>query len=294
MPTLGYSLGSTASSGNPYGLSIGYNSQGQVGSAYRDAYNSAVLSQYNNDYQYWLWQQQNEYNSPKAQVERLKEAGLNPNYNSIDGTGNASYNAQNQRVSDNVASNQVAFANTGIQAVNTVLKSISEGAQTAKLISEMPQDISAYRQSINALASANVLDKEQSAALKKASAFLTGLQSEHKQMENGLYGILSGYMESADDELWNRMKDSPLYKKAVAEMQSASYLSDLRGIEKEWQEIMHDPEKAPEFLAIMLALQQAQLTGQQNQNSITGLDAEVSENMPWWFKPLISTIRAIK
>lgn len=42
-----------------------------------------------NAWNYEMWQKQNEYNSPTAQYERLREAGLNPLFYGLDGTGNA-------------------------------------------------------------------------------------------------------------------------------------------------------------------------------------------------------------
>lgn len=36
-----------------------------------------------------MWQKQNEYNTPAAQVQRLRDAGLNPMFYGLDGTGNA-------------------------------------------------------------------------------------------------------------------------------------------------------------------------------------------------------------
>jgi hypothetical protein len=36
------------------------------------------LAQYDNEYNYWMWQQQNAYNSPVNQVARYQEAGLSP------------------------------------------------------------------------------------------------------------------------------------------------------------------------------------------------------------------------
>ena len=37
------------------------------------------LSQYSQDYNYWMWNQENQYNTPKSQMGRYREAGLNPN-----------------------------------------------------------------------------------------------------------------------------------------------------------------------------------------------------------------------
>lgn len=42
-----------------------------------------------NAWNYEMWQAENAYNSPTAQVERLREAGLNPMFYGLDGTGNA-------------------------------------------------------------------------------------------------------------------------------------------------------------------------------------------------------------
>lgn len=40
---------------------------------------SAVLARKNREWNEKMWHMQNEYNTPKAQMQRLKEAGLNPN-----------------------------------------------------------------------------------------------------------------------------------------------------------------------------------------------------------------------
>lgn len=42
-----------------------------------------------NAWNYEMWQKQNEYNTPAAQVQRLRDAGLNPMFYGLDGTGNA-------------------------------------------------------------------------------------------------------------------------------------------------------------------------------------------------------------
>lgn len=43
---------------------------------FRQKYKSRV-AQYQNEYNYWMWQQENKYNSPASQVQRYKDAGLN-------------------------------------------------------------------------------------------------------------------------------------------------------------------------------------------------------------------------
>jgi hypothetical protein len=39
----------------------------------------AQLAQYQNDYNYWMWQKENEYNTPASQVQRYADAGLSTN-----------------------------------------------------------------------------------------------------------------------------------------------------------------------------------------------------------------------
>lgn len=64
-----------------------------VGLNYVDFQQSKELAQQQNQFNYNMWNLQNEYNSPAAQMERLKAANLNPNLMYGNGnvvTGNAS------------------------------------------------------------------------------------------------------------------------------------------------------------------------------------------------------------
>lgn len=93
----------------------------------RDIANAASLAAYNNEYNYWLWQQQADYNSPTNQVARLKAAGLNPNYNSIDGTGNLqSLPSSSARYSsgDNGGVSKLQSLMTGVSLVESLIKSV--------------------------------------------------------------------------------------------------------------------------------------------------------------------------
>lgn len=50
----------------------------------------AEIAKYQNDFNYWMWQQENEWNLPKNQMNRFTEAGLNKNLIYGEGTpGNA-------------------------------------------------------------------------------------------------------------------------------------------------------------------------------------------------------------
>lgn len=116
-----------------------------IGDYYIDTYNDSQLAKYNNEYNYWLWQQQTDYNSPANQVARLKEAGLNPNFNSIDGTGNASsMPTSNANYRSDIYSKELAQAQTGIQAFNTLLTAIGQGVSAYSKIQNTPQNTRAY------------------------------------------------------------------------------------------------------------------------------------------------------
>lgn len=135
--------------------------QAGIGQDYVDNYNQVQLAQYNNDYNYWLWQQQMEYNSPSAQVARLKEAGLNPNFNSIDGTGNASsIPASSASLKSNISANKQARVGNILSGVNTMIKMIAEGVGATSDISGIPNDIGLYRDLITKGMQYNVSSSE--------------------------------------------------------------------------------------------------------------------------------------
>lgn len=114
---------------------------------YSDQYQEAAMSQYNNAYNYWLWQQQAQYNSPEQQVVRLKAAGLNPNYNSIEGAGNLKDTPVSKAdIHSNLSEQSISKTNQLLNVVNSVLNGIKEGVQTVSQISAIPDNIGLYRQ----------------------------------------------------------------------------------------------------------------------------------------------------
>ena len=116
--------------------------------AFVDAYNQAQMAKYNNEYNYWLWQQQAEYNSPSNQVQRLKDAGLNPNFNSIDGAGNlGSMPSSSGSITPSVGRNINASIGNVISSVNSLIQGVSQGVDTYKNLSDTPRlkDLSNYR-----------------------------------------------------------------------------------------------------------------------------------------------------
>lgn len=111
----------------------------QVSLPYADAYNQAAMAKYNNEYNYWLWKQQIEYNSPANQVARLKEAGLNPNFNSIDGTGNASsIPTSSGSISPSIGRNVAQRTQNIISTASTILSAFSTGLNAVSVLSDTP------------------------------------------------------------------------------------------------------------------------------------------------------------
>ena len=134
-----------------------------VGRDYIDAYNQAQMAKYNNDYNYWLWQQQAEYNSPSNQVQRLKEAGLNPNYNSIEGAGNlSSIPSSSGSIAPSIGRNMNQRTSNMISAFNAMLSSVSTGVDTMSKLSDLPplESLQAYRKTLYGLAKENLKGKE--------------------------------------------------------------------------------------------------------------------------------------
>lgn len=130
---------------------------------YVDAWNQARLAQYNNDYNYWLWQQQAEYNSPSNQVARLKAAGLNPNFNSIDGTGNlGNMPTSSASISPSIGRNRNASIGNAISSINSIIGAIGQGVETMSKLSDLPPlfQMKNYRDALYRTARSNMRTQE--------------------------------------------------------------------------------------------------------------------------------------
>ena len=129
------------------------------------------LAKYQNDYNYWSWQQQNDYNSPVAQMQRFKEAGLNPNLiykqgdngNSSSMQGAASPQQGVTAAFSQANSMAMAKMQNKVALLNAIGDVIKKGADTASMLnglrSEIPQasyTASYYRGLDPAMASSSV------------------------------------------------------------------------------------------------------------------------------------------
>lgn len=116
-----------------------------VGLPYADAYNQSAMAQYNNEYNYWLWQQQMEYNSPVEQRKRLEAAGLNPNYQSIESGNVGSIPSSSGSISPSIGSNRRISLDNAVSVVNSLVSNIAQGIKSVSQLSGIPDNIPMYR-----------------------------------------------------------------------------------------------------------------------------------------------------
>lgn len=108
------------------------------------------LAKYQADRNYQLWQENNAYNSPTAQMTRLKSAGLNPNLIYDNGKGASglssspaeSYNIPSQQVLDygNMFGNATASFLQGLQAFANIQKTNAETENLYQTLSNLHED----------------------------------------------------------------------------------------------------------------------------------------------------------
>lgn len=178
-----------------------------VGMNYVDMYNDSQLAQYNNEYNYWLWQQQADYNSPVNQVARAKEAGLNPNVVAGNvSSGNLQSTPESKaNYRSNIMGNKMQVFNAGINAFNSMLNAVKDGVSAVSQISGIPDDISTYRH----LLTRNLQLGTDNKALQK---ILSTLEANQRA-----YGLFS-------PEYYDTLTpDNPLYDYLVDPKQSGIY-----------------------------------------------------------------------
>lgn len=141
---------------------------------YVDAANQARMAQYNNEYNYWLWLQQAKYNSPVEQRKRLEEAGLNPNFQSVESGNLSSIPSSSGSITPSVGRNRAAMVANDIQAFNAVIKSIGEGIQNVSNIANIPSDIPVYRNLLRRFMEHKTGGAEMDKILKSIEAAFSG------------------------------------------------------------------------------------------------------------------------
>lgn len=195
-----------------------------IGLLYVDDYNANLQNQYNNAYNYWLWQKQMEYNSPKAQVDRLVAAGLNPNFNSIEGTGNAtSIPAAEGRLPGKIAQNAFSRVGTALSAASTVASLVSSGVSSLSKFAGIPAGIRAYRKILRGISEGKLERNSLDNALKELN--LEGL------------GVLMGNKVDPDDSRAPHLEGSIWYRGHLANTSLRELQGDILEKQKELLDI---------------------------------------------------------
>lgn len=98
------------------------------GAGLRDSALTLAGQMLNNDFQYQMWQENNAYNTPAAQMKRLLDAGLNPNlaYQSVNTGNSGSPSSGGYDVGASVSARQKAVQ-TQTQRAQMVVGAISSG-----------------------------------------------------------------------------------------------------------------------------------------------------------------------
>jgi len=98
---------------------------GSVGGSILQNINNRKLANNAQNFELEMWNKSNEYNSPQAQMARLKSAGLNPNL--VYGSGTVSGNSSSSRPNAHVPE----YSNPITPALGAMLDVIRTQAQTA-------------------------------------------------------------------------------------------------------------------------------------------------------------------
>lgn len=160
-----------------------------IGGYYVDTYNDAQMAKFNNEYNYWLWQQQADYNTPAAQMQRAKDAGLNPNVvaGNVSSGNLSNLPESNGKLSGNIFSNQMQMANLALNSFNSLIKAVGEGIQATSSISGIPDDIQGYRHALTEIQQSNATSAAEKAQIATADRMLKYL------------GVSKGFYEIGKD-----------------------------------------------------------------------------------------------
>lgn len=204
-----------------------------VGIPYADAYNQSQMAKYNNEYNYWLWQQQQEYNSPSNQRKRLEEAGLNPNYQSIDSGNVGSLPTSSGSIAPSIGSNHQRNVQNALQIANGILDSVSQGIRSMSELSGIPSDIGAYRRYLSDL------------------GFFNSKAAENKYLSSAIDAVFDSWMKGGlsdpqrlfyygytgpDGQVYSDVLNpagSPAGKQATLRNASMQLLNSIRGYDLE-------------------------------------------------------------
>lgn len=140
---------------------------------------SEAMADKQNAWNYERWLEQNEYNSPTAQYQRLRDAGLNPLFYGLDGTGNAGELTAAQPLGyeranmGNMPNPGAAFADTAMQVAqiaNIQADTAKKGQETLTEVQQREKimaEIENTKQQFNNLKESELLTKAERAKAEK-------------------------------------------------------------------------------------------------------------------------------
>lgn len=187
---------------------------------------SYLGSKYAADKQYQIWHEQRDWNTPAAQMQRYKEAGLNPNliYGSVD-----SGNMSNPPVMPNMGE---AIGNGISRGLETYLQVRNMKAQLRKADAEA-DSAEATTANINA-----------DTAIKQAEA----VAKTNSNNEYSLFGLSSAYMrlQNLRQDYYNKIKSGHLTSAQESKMRKEIDMLDIasRKMKKEIELLDKNIDKA--------------------------------------------------
>lgn len=190
-----------------------------------------------------FWNKQNEYNSPSAQYQRLLDAGLNPLYYGLDGTGNASSMSAPQALGAGTASVNglqnplAAFGDVAMQMAqigNIQAQTNKTKSETKMIDAKLPYEVESLRTQIrtsNLGADAQetinkYLDRQQEAEIRMKNATAADAEksveraaAEIEKMDYEKTTMYIGWLET-NEKILTLQKNRELTDKQMQELDS--------------------------------------------------------------------------
>lgn len=208
-----------------------------------EAYNQRVWSEKQtaaqNAWNYEMWQKQNEYNSPVAQVERMRDAGLNPLFYGLDGSSAGSLTAAQPLGYDRASAPNLGNPiSAGVDAAVKIAQVSNIQADTAKKNNENLTETQKREKII-----ADIEEVRQDVKLKLAQTDLT--EVERKKLEKDL-----SWLDRLNEATLNEKKSaaalSDAQKKRIEELLENEKVIQSKTIEDfdyKWKKIEAEIDK---------------------------------------------------
>lgn len=195
-----------------------------------------------NAWNYEMWNKQNEYNTPEAQVQRMRDAGLNPMFYGLDGSSAEGIGAAQPLGYERATANdQINPIGAGIdsalkfaQMANIEAQTLKTKEETKMIDAKLPYEIETLKSQIrNSNLSADAqeivnkyLDQQQEAELRvknttaaQADAMVQKAGAEIEKMDYEKTTMYIGWLET-QERILNLQKQRDLTDKQMEELSS--------------------------------------------------------------------------